>query len=65
MDGPLREAKSAGALRPDTTIGDVFLLLLMVRGAMAGAEGAAARAAAADRVLALALDGLVPARARA
>jgi AcrR family transcriptional regulator len=57
---PLREAKAAGALRRDVTIDDVFLVLLMARGAMERAPGAVARAAAANRVLTLALHGLVP-----
>jgi AcrR family transcriptional regulator len=64
MKGPLSEAKAAGALRRDTSIEDVFLVALMVRGAMARADGAAARAAAASRVLTLALGGLVPTGAR-
>jgi AcrR family transcriptional regulator len=64
MRGPLNEARSAGMLRRDTSLEDVFLVLLMVRGAMSRADGAAARAAAASRVLTLALDGLVPANAR-
>jgi AcrR family transcriptional regulator len=57
---PLNEAKAAGALRRDASIEDVFLVLAMVRGAMVRATSAAARAAAAHRVLTLALDGLVP-----
>jgi AcrR family transcriptional regulator len=64
MRSPLNEAKTAGALRRDASVDDVFLVLLMVRGAMVRANGAAARAAAANRVLTLALDGLVPAHAR-
>jgi AcrR family transcriptional regulator len=62
---PLRDAKASGALRRDTSVDDVFLVLLMARGAMERASGAAARAAAAQRVLTLALDGLVPPSARA
>jgi AcrR family transcriptional regulator len=61
---PLNEAKAAGALRRDASIEDVFLLLLMVRGAMVRTNSASSRAAAASRVLTLALDGLVPANAR-
>ncbi len=57
---PLNEAKAAGTLRRDASIEDVFLVLAMVRGAMVRATSAAARAAAAHRVLTLALDGLVP-----
>jgi AcrR family transcriptional regulator len=65
MKRPLSDAKAAGALRRDTSLEDVFLVLLMARGAMARASGAAARAAAASRALTLALDGLVPPSARA
>lgn len=64
MKDPLRAAKSAGAVRRDLTIDDVFLVLSMVRGAMESADGPAGRAAAASRVLALALDGLAPVGAR-
>jgi AcrR family transcriptional regulator len=65
MKRPLSDAKAAGALRRDASLEDVFLVLLMARGAMARANGAAARASAASRVLTLALDGLVPPQARA
>jgi AcrR family transcriptional regulator len=61
---PLYDAKTAGTLRRDTSMDDVFLVLLMARGAMERAPGAAARAAAVTRVLTLALDGLVPPSAR-
>lgn len=61
---PLHDAKTAGTLRRDTSLDDVFLVLLMARGAMEKAPGAAARAAAVTRVLTLALDGLVPPSAR-
>jgi hypothetical protein len=64
MKRPLQDAKAAGALRRDASLDDVFLVLLMARGAMTRANGAAARAAAASRVLTLALDGLVPPSAR-
>jgi AcrR family transcriptional regulator len=60
---PLREAKAAGMLRCDVTIDDLFMVVGMVRGAMDGADGAAARAAAGSRALALVLDGLAPSRA--
>ena len=60
---PLRAAKAAGTVRCDVTIDDVFLVVLMVRGAIDGADGPAARAAAASRALALLLDGLTPLRA--
>jgi hypothetical protein len=65
LKGPLCDAKAAGALRRDTSVDDVFLVLLMARGAMERAPGAAARAAAVTRVLTLALNGLVPPDARA
>jgi AcrR family transcriptional regulator len=64
LKGPLRDAKAAGTLRRDTSLEDVFLVLLMARGAMERASGAAARAAAVTRVLTLALDGIVPPTAR-
>jgi AcrR family transcriptional regulator len=64
MKRPLAEAKAAGALRRDTSLEDVFLVVAMARGAMARANGATARAAAASRVLTLALEGLVPPAAR-
>lgn len=60
---PLRAAKAAGTVRCDVTIDDVFLVVLMVRGAIDGAEGPTARAAAASRALALLLDGLTASRA--
>ena len=62
IQDPLREAKSAGTLRCDVTVTDLFTVVAMVRGAMEGAEGAAARAAAGSRALALVLDGLAPSR---
>ncbi len=65
MKRPLSDAKAAGALRRDTSLDDVFLVLLMVRGGMTRAHGAAGRAAAANRALSLALDGLVPSGPRA
>jgi AcrR family transcriptional regulator len=55
---PLRTAKAAGALRRDLTIDDVFLVVSMIKGAVERADGAAARAAAATRGLALVLDGI-------
>jgi AcrR family transcriptional regulator len=61
---PLQNAKTAGTLRRDASLDDVFLVLLMARGAMERAPGPAARAAAVTRVLTLALDGLVPPAAR-
>ncbi len=64
MKHPLRDAKAAGALRRDVSLDDIFLVLLMVRGAMERADGPAARAAAASRVLTLVLGGLAPSAAR-
>jgi AcrR family transcriptional regulator len=61
MRRPLHDAKAAGTLRRDATLDDVFLVVLMARGAMTRAEGPAGRAAAAARVIALACEGLVPA----
>lgn len=60
MKEPLRAAKAAGTLRRDLTIEDVFLVVLMIKGAVEAADGPAARAAAASRGLALVLDGLSP-----
>ena len=60
---PLRAAKAAGTVRCDVTIDDVFLVVLMVRGAIDSADGPAGRAAAASRALALLLEGLTPSRA--
>ncbi len=65
MKRPLRDAKAAGTLRRDSSLDDVFLVLLMAKGAMERAPGAAGRRAAVNRVLTLALDGLVPPSARA
>jgi AcrR family transcriptional regulator len=59
---PLRAAKAAGTVRCDVTVDDVFLVVLMVRGVIDGADGPAARAAAASRALSLLLDGLTPSR---
>ena len=63
LKAPLRDAKAAGMMRPDVTLDDVFLMVSMVKGAIDGTEGPAARAAAANRALALLLNGLAPARA--
>jgi AcrR family transcriptional regulator len=62
MKAPLRDAKAAGTLRLDLTVDDVFLVVSMVRGAMQGADGPAARAAAGSRALTLVLGGLTPSR---
>jgi AcrR family transcriptional regulator len=59
---PLRAAKAAGTVRCDVTIDDVFLVLLMVKGAVDGADDPAARAAVASRSLALLLDGFTSSR---
>jgi AcrR family transcriptional regulator len=54
----LRDAKAAGLVRRDLTVDDVVLLMGMVEGALSREADAAGRAAAASRVLALAVDGL-------
>jgi AcrR family transcriptional regulator len=59
---PLRAAKAAGTVRCDLTIDDVFLVILMVRGAIDSGEGSSGRSAAAGRALALLLDGVTPSR---
>jgi hypothetical protein len=64
MKGPLIDAKAAGTLRRDTSLDDVFLILLMAKGAMSRSHGTVARAAAANRALTLALDGLAPPQRR-
>ena len=56
--GPLSAAKAAGTVRCDVTTEDVFLVMLMVRGAMEGGDGAS-RAGAAGRALTLALGGIM------
>jgi AcrR family transcriptional regulator len=63
MRGPMRDAKAAGTLRRDLSIEDVFLMLSMARGAMAGAHGVAGRAEAGHRALALMVGGLAPSAA--
>jgi AcrR family transcriptional regulator len=55
---PLRDARSAGLVRRDLNVDDVMLLMAMVEGALSREADAGGRAAAASRVLALALDGL-------
>lgn len=57
----LNEAKRAGLVRRDLTVDDVLLLLAMVEGAFRREPDAAGRAAAASRVLSLALAGLTAA----
>ena len=63
MKGPMRDAKAAGTLRRDLSVEDVFLMLSMLRGAMAGAPGVAGRSEAGHRALALILGGLTPSAA--
>ena len=58
IKGPMRDAKAAGTLRRDLSIDDVFLMLSMARGAMAGAQGVAGRSEAGHRALALMVDGV-------
>jgi len=55
---PLRDAKQAGSLRSDLSVADVFLIFAMARGAMEGLPDRAARAAVAQRVMALILAGV-------
>ena len=62
MQKPLQTAKAAGTLWRDLTINDIFLMVSMLQGAVDGADGPAARAAAARRALTLVLDGLDPQR---
>jgi AcrR family transcriptional regulator len=62
MKHALRDAKTAGLLRPDLTIDDVLLITCMVRGALHGLDDPAARATAATRTLVLALEGAAPSR---
>ena len=64
MKGPMRDAKAAGTLRRDLSIDDVFLMLSMARGAMAGAQGVAGRSEAGHRALALMVGGVAPSPAR-
>lgn len=58
MQGPMRDAKAAGTLRRDLAVGDIFLMLSMTRGAMAGVPGVAGRSEAGHRALAIMLDGI-------
>ena len=60
LEVPMRDAKRAGTLRPDLSVADVFLIFAMARGAMEGLPDRAARAAVAQRVLALLLAGVEP-----
>lgn len=58
LKDPLRAAKTAGTVRRDLTIDDLFLVLSMLKGAVERADGPAARTRAASRALALVQDGL-------
>jgi AcrR family transcriptional regulator len=58
LRGPIRDAKAAGTLRPDLTVDDVALLIDMIHGALDAMADPAARATAATRALALAVNGL-------
>jgi AcrR family transcriptional regulator len=58
LKGSLRDAKSAGLVRRDLTLEDAFLVVAMVDGALGREADPAGRAAAASRVLALALEGV-------
>jgi AcrR family transcriptional regulator len=61
LERPLDDAKRAGTVRADLIPTDVFLIFAMARGAMEGLPDRAARSTVAQRVLALTLDGVVPA----
>jgi AcrR family transcriptional regulator len=61
MRQPMRDAKTAGTLRRDVTIDDVFLVLAMVKGALGQGDTSLAQPTAAGRALAIVLDGLTPA----
>jgi AcrR family transcriptional regulator len=65
MTGPLQDAKAAGTLRRDLAMDDVFLVLLMAKGAVEGTEGFGASASAASRALSLVLEGISPPAHRA
>jgi AcrR family transcriptional regulator len=62
LKASLYTAKAAGNLPRDLTVDDLFIVLGMIRGAVAQADGQAARAAAAARALALVVEGLAPSR---
>ncbi len=62
IEGALRDARAARVVRDDLRVEDVFLVMAMVEGALGREADAAGRAAAATRVLALALDGLAASR---
>ncbi|MFN8108361.1 MAG: TetR family transcriptional regulator [Thermoleophilia bacterium] len=63
MKIPMRDAKAAGTLRRDVSVDDVFVMLSMARGAMAGANGVAGRLEAGHRALALMVGGVAAAAA--
>ncbi len=58
--GPMHDAKTAGTLRRDLSIDDVFLMMRMARGAMVGMNGVAGRTEAGHRALALMMDAVTP-----
>jgi AcrR family transcriptional regulator len=58
LERPLADAKAAGTVRTDLTVGDVFLIFAMARGAMEGLPDRAARSTVARRVLDLTLTGV-------
>lgn len=60
VEGPLRDAKAAGLLRPDFGIEDVFLLIAMIGGALDKAVGSDEGAALAERAQTLLVEGIGP-----
>ena len=58
LEAPLHAAQAAGAVRPDLSITDVFLIFAMARGAMEGLPDRAARSTVAHRVMELTLAGI-------
>jgi AcrR family transcriptional regulator len=59
MEGPIAEARSAGHLRADVTVTDMLLLCGMLDGALTKVDEPADRAATAQRVVTIVLNGLV------
>jgi AcrR family transcriptional regulator len=58
LERPLADAKAAGKLRADFTVGDVFLIFAMARGAMEGLPDRDVRSTVAQRVMSLTLGGI-------
>lgn len=58
VEAPLAEARAAGLVRPDATVGDIVLLCCMLDGALRIVDESADRAAVARRVIDLVLEGL-------